>query len=136
MGTCAANNSTSIKPSRRARGRSGGFTLAELLIVVAIILVLVAIAIPLFSGSLNQAKDAVDKANARSVKSTAFAESLRTGNEDSFTYYYVDNDNNLIDVGMDTKKIPAGTEYAYWAEVGKNPDGSLFVWVDRYTPKP
>ncbi|MEG0147677.1 MAG: hypothetical protein RR666_04380, partial [Raoultibacter sp.] len=67
---------------------------------------------------------------------TAFAESLRTGNEDSFTYYYVDNDNNLIDVGMDTKKIPAGTEYAYWAEVGKNPDGSLFVWVDRYTPKP
>ncbi|MEG2726423.1 MAG: hypothetical protein RR917_04080, partial [Eggerthellaceae bacterium] len=104
--------------------------------VVAIILVLVATAIPLFSGSLNQAKDAVNKANARSVKSTAFAEALRTGNEDSFTYYYVDNDNNLIDVGMDTKKIPAGTEYAYSALVGKNPDGSLSVRVDRYTLRP
>ena len=42
-----------------------GFTLAELLIVVAIIAVLVAIAIPVFSGQLEKAREATDAANIR-----------------------------------------------------------------------
>ena len=43
-----------------------GFTLAELLIVVAIIAVLVAIAIPVFTGATNRAEVAKDIANVRS----------------------------------------------------------------------
>lgn len=43
-----------------------GFTLMELLIVVAIIAILIAIAIPVFSGTLNKAKVAADEANVRS----------------------------------------------------------------------
>lgn len=50
-----------------------GFTLAELLIVVAIIAVLVAIVAPLFLGELNNAKEAVKKANIRAVKSAGIA---------------------------------------------------------------
>ena len=42
-----------------------GFTLAELLIVVAIIAVLVAIAIPVFSAQLANARLATDAANVR-----------------------------------------------------------------------
>ena len=42
-----------------------GFTLMEMLIVVAIIAVLVAIAIPTFTSSLNKAKTATDAANIR-----------------------------------------------------------------------
>ena len=42
-----------------------GFTLMEMLIVVAIIAVLVAIAIPTFNSSLNKAKVATDQANIR-----------------------------------------------------------------------
>ena len=53
-----------------------GFTLAELLIVVAIIAVLVAIAAPLFTGALNDARKAVESANVRSVKGIATAEIL------------------------------------------------------------
>ena len=40
-----------------------GFTLAELLIVVAIIAVLVAIAIPVFSEQLEKSREATDIAN-------------------------------------------------------------------------
>lgn len=46
-----------------------GFTLAELLIVVAIIAVLVAISIPIFSGQLEKARRAVDMQNARNIES-------------------------------------------------------------------
>ena len=44
-----------------------GFTLAELLIVVAIIAVLVAIAIPVFTSQLEKARDSTDQANIRSA---------------------------------------------------------------------
>ena len=44
-----------------------GFTLAELLIVVAIIAVLVAIAIPVFTAQLEKAREATDAANIRSA---------------------------------------------------------------------
>lgn len=44
-----------------------GFTLAELLIVVAIIAVLVAIAIPIFTAQLEKAREATDAANIRSA---------------------------------------------------------------------
>ena len=43
-----------------------GFTLMEMLIVVAIIAILIAIAIPTFSSSLNKARVATDEANIRS----------------------------------------------------------------------
>lgn len=43
-----------------------GFTLMEMLIVVAIIGILIAIAIPTFTSALNKAHDAADAANLRS----------------------------------------------------------------------
>ena len=58
---------------KRVREDRGGFTLAELLIVVAIVAVLVAIAVPVFTGSLKSAEEAVDTANQRSVMSEALA---------------------------------------------------------------
>ncbi len=57
----------------------GGFTLAELLIVVAIIMVLVAIAIPVFTGALGQADTAVQNAQMRSVKAATVSQVLLDG---------------------------------------------------------
>ncbi len=50
-----------------------GFTLAELLIVVAIIAVLVAIAIPVFTTQLEKSRAATDLANIRSGYAAAVA---------------------------------------------------------------
>ena len=55
---------------------SKGFTLMEMLIVVAIIAVLIAIAIPTFTTSLNKARVATDEANIRSGYASLMAEIL------------------------------------------------------------
>ena len=56
-----------------------GFTLAELLIVVAIIAVLVAIAIPVFTGQLEKAREATDLANIRSAYGEVVSKYLTDG---------------------------------------------------------
>ena len=53
-----------------------GFTLAELLIVVAIIAVLVAISIPIFTSQLEKSRDAVTVANIRAAYAEAASEVL------------------------------------------------------------
>lgn len=53
---------------KRVREEKGGFTLAELLVVVAIVLVLVAIAVPVFTGAMGKANDAVLEANVRGAR--------------------------------------------------------------------
>ena len=72
-----------------------GFTLMEMLIVVAIIAILVAIAIPTFASSLNKARVAVDEANIRSGYAEVMTEVLmngdnynvETGDGNELTYY-------------------------------------------------
>lgn len=49
------------------KNNNKGFTLAELLIVVAIIAVLVAIAIPVFTSQLEKSREATEAANIRSA---------------------------------------------------------------------
>ncbi len=59
-----------------------GFTLAELLIVVAIIAVLTAIAIPVFSTQLEKSREATDQANVRSAYAQVVTEFLTKPGED------------------------------------------------------
>lgn len=53
-----------------------GFTLAELLIVVAIIAVLVSIAIPVFTGQLEKARESTDLSNIRAAYAEIAADAL------------------------------------------------------------
>lgn len=63
-----------------------GFTLAELLIVVAIVAVLVAISIPIFNSKLEEAREATDVANMRAAKAAAVVQYLGDGKE--YSGYY------------------------------------------------
>ncbi len=80
-----------------------GFTMAELLIVVAIIAVLVAIAIPVFTGQLDKSKRATAAANLRAAYAEATAAYLNetdSGNAD-----YTDGSNAVkvknVDIPID-----------------------------------
>ena len=53
-----------------------GFTLMEMLIVVAIIAILVAIAIPVFTSQLEKAREATDAANIRAIYAEAMMDYL------------------------------------------------------------
>ena len=68
-----------------------GFTLAELLIVVAIIAVLTAIAVPIFVSSLRNAQKAVFQSNRDVVRTAAIVKIL--GDD---TYTMPDADNKVI----------------------------------------
>ena len=66
-----------------------GFTLMEMLIVVAIIVILLAIAIPSFNGSLRKARLAADEANVRSYYAEVMVQAMA---DDS---YAIPTDNTL-----------------------------------------
>lgn len=64
-----------------------GFTLMEMLIVVAIIVILVAVAVPSFKSSINKANEATDGANLKTAKSEAMLKAIDVENRGK-TYYY------------------------------------------------
>ena len=86
-----------------------GFTLMEMLIVVAIIVILVAISIPTFSNSLDSAKQATDAANLRSAKSALVMQTMNGAGADEITlsaaagvaenYYYDFNQGKFVTGG-------------------------------------
>ena len=76
-----------------------GFTLMEMLIVVAIIAVLVAIAIPVYQGQVHKAKVAADMANVRAYYAELQADYLTTGEYLDIKY--------MDEPGFDWTQIPA-----------------------------
>ena len=62
-----------------------GFTLMEMLIVIAIIAVLIAVAIPVFASQLEKAREATDLANVRSAYAKVSTEALLGNSETTVT---------------------------------------------------
>ena len=56
-----------------------GFTIMEMLIVVAIIAILVAIAIPTFNSALTKSKEAADVANIRAAYAEVMVDCMMNG---------------------------------------------------------
>ena len=82
---------------KRASRKDAGFTLMELLIVIAIIVVLVAIAIPVFTAQLDRAKDAADQANGRAVYAIVMADYM-DDDDHTLQYDYIVNYDPTVSV--------------------------------------
>lgn len=88
-----------------------GFTLMEMLIVVAIIAVLVAIAIPVFTNQLEKAREATDQANIRSAYAEVMACALTDAPDGTNEVKRVDNANGSVTW---KKHVPAVQKQAKW----------------------
>ncbi len=87
-----------------------GFTLAELLIVVAIIGILVAISIPIFTSQLRKARLATNQANARAAYAAAVADRLdkeTTGTEVTYKYVVATAELTKASGGTNINKTPS-----------------------------
>ena len=102
-----------------------GFTLAELLIVVAIIAVLVAVSIPIFTSQLEKARESTDVANMRAAKAlfvSAYLSGDLSGIEEGATapyhsFYYDADQGILKDSFVDVKPYGEGTEVKGYEEI-------------------
>ena len=101
-----------------ANRKNSGFTLMELLIVIAIIAVLVAIAIPTFAAQLDNAKDSADKAyyetecQHASEREVIAADAERTSIKYKLVEYMQDK------VGMEFDgRVSGVTEWGMYVEI-------------------
>ena len=80
-----------------------GFTLMEMLIVVAIIAILIIIAIPTFNSALAKARAATDVANIRSGYAAALVEAMTNGVDktDTNNTYYLLKDGSVSNAAAD-----------------------------------
>ena len=100
--------------SKLLKKNKKGFTLMEMLIVVAIIAVLVAIAIPTFNASLNKARIATDEANIRAGYASTLATVLTSDFDveqaaGETAVYFLKADGNVV-AATDAGAAPDGAD--------------------------
>ena len=138
-----------MKNLKNKLNKKGGFTLIEMLIVVAIIAILIAVSIPLVTSALDKAKEATDTANERSAVALAEVKFLSeditwTGTGDArtavFAYQVSGSAGSLVEV-----PTTAGDDFKYgqckdhedgYIKVTLKIDGSVTCDWSTATSKP
>ena len=126
----------------RNMNRKKGFTLAELLIVVAIISVLVAVSVPIFTAQRSKAVDAVNKANIRAAKAmalTAFYDD-KTKYIDSINHtkmaYFKYTDGRLVSITGKSNDINNDAKTVCTQAARHERCDCIYVYVSLNDPKP
>ena len=91
-----------------------GFTLAELLVVVAIIGVLVAVSIPIFTSQLKKARLATNQANARAAYAASAANYLTNNKDAGCIYQYTTGSGEIKEVNAAAGSEITNTNISTW----------------------
>ena len=115
--------------------REKGFTLSELLIVVAIIAVLVAVSVPIFSSKLHKARVATDWANLRSYYSQLQYDFMETGkiNPANLHDFAVHDVNGLTSFKLSGQTVHLKAGQFWVAEIGDKGYNILYTCKDGHT---
>ena len=127
----------------KAKGQEG-FTLVEMLIVVAIIAILVAVSIPMVNSSLKRVRQATDAANERAAKAaivtcyltdSEYAPGKKVIAADDTSvpgpvrkYYVYDAENGKL---LDTNGMGLSTVLPQYGKCDKHKDRCLVLWIDK-----
>ena len=118
-----------------------GFTLAELLIVVAIIGVLVAIAMPTFGAQLERAREAADQANLRSAYAEAMSAYLSVKSGETLGNATVTEGTGTVTIAVKNVKISQKSagwdslpDFPFTVKGGKDAAGDIAKVVAPTTP--
>lgn len=128
---------------KKLRKNEKGFTLAELLIVVAIIGVLVAISIPIFTSQLEKAREATDAANLRSAYAEIAACAITGDNLNTKKDSVTINDDGKGNITTITAKVGCAQKQTGWDDknitdiggvaIADIPATTLKGWTITYT---
>lgn len=118
-----------LRNVREKLNHEKGFTLIEMLIVVAIIAILVAVSIPVVKSSLDKAKHSTDAANERAAKAEILVEYFNTDGANSGTYYYEAKSGKMVSTGTAVTAYGKHTGHTdKWVAASVNADGDVAVW--------
>lgn len=117
---------------KKVRENKKGFTLAELLVVVAIVGILVAISIPVFTAQLSKARKATNQANLRAAKAAAVAQYMTDEMEKNATDEVIYN----YDLATGTVESITSKTEGVAAKVIGDEDGSVQYKVINVKVKP
>lgn len=117
---------------KKVRENKKGFTLAELLVVVAIVGILVAISIPVFTAQLSKVRKATNQANLRAAKAAAVAQYMTDEMEKNDTAEVMYD----YDLATGTVKSITSTTEGVTAKVIGDEDGNVQYKVINVKVKP
>lgn len=140
------------KTLMKALKNRSGFTLIEMLIVVAIIAILVAVSIPMVNSNLEKARNSADMANVRAAKAWATMDYMQgsdakivkgfaaavEGSAKTVKVWYNAASGECVassgtkpkGYGKSTKEIPDSTAATFGAEIPKNLTIALTIGED------